>query len=121
MLALKEEAYPWAAVLSPYGNVYGGLVPAVGGSDPNPAGRDTLLDDGVSGRLTRHFACSQAHPTHALNERLCVDGRLRSARAGRTVTLDETMVVAALGAPSPGCMSLVSTAVKGPCLVLVIE
>jgi hypothetical protein len=48
---------------------------------------------------------------HALDERLYVGGRLRSARAGRTVTLDETMVVATLGAPSPGCVSLVSTAV----------
>jgi hypothetical protein len=37
MLALMEEAYPWAAVFSPYGNVLGGIVPAVGGSDPDPA------------------------------------------------------------------------------------
>jgi hypothetical protein len=51
MLALKEEAYPWAAVFSPYGNVHGGLVPAVGGFDPDPAGYGASPDDGVSGCL----------------------------------------------------------------------
>jgi hypothetical protein len=30
LLALKEEAYPWAAVFSPHGNVHYGPVPTIG-------------------------------------------------------------------------------------------
>jgi hypothetical protein len=38
MLVLMEEAYPWAAMFSPYGNVYSGIVPAARETDPDPTG-----------------------------------------------------------------------------------
>jgi hypothetical protein len=48
MLVLMEEAYPWAAVFSPYGNVHGGIVPTAGETNPDPAG-GAAPDDGMSG------------------------------------------------------------------------
>jgi hypothetical protein len=51
MLELMEEAYPWAAVFSPYRSVHGGIVPAAGGSVPDPDGCGVALDDGVLGCL----------------------------------------------------------------------
>jgi hypothetical protein len=51
MLVLMEEAYPWAAVFSPYGNAHGDIVPVVGGSDPDSAGYGAAPDSGASGCL----------------------------------------------------------------------
>jgi hypothetical protein len=48
MLVLMEEAYHWAAVFSPYGNVHGGIVPAAGETDPDPAG-GAAPDVGMTG------------------------------------------------------------------------
>jgi hypothetical protein len=48
MLVLTEEAYLWAAVFSPYRNVHGGVDPAVGETDLDPAG-GTTLDGGMTG------------------------------------------------------------------------
>jgi hypothetical protein len=49
MLVLMEEAYPWAAVFSPYGNAHGGIVPAARETDLDPARGGTALDDGMTG------------------------------------------------------------------------
>jgi hypothetical protein len=49
MLVLMEEAYPWEAMLSTYGNVHDGIVPAAGETDPDPGGSGATLDDGMSG------------------------------------------------------------------------
>jgi hypothetical protein len=48
MLVLMEEAYHWAAMFSPYGNVDGGIVLTAGEIDPNPAG-GAMPDDGMTG------------------------------------------------------------------------
>jgi hypothetical protein len=58
-----------------------------------------------------HLARSQTYPTHVLIERLYVCGRLRNARTEHTVILHEAMVVAALGTPSPSCVSPARTVV----------
>jgi hypothetical protein len=38
MLVLTEEEYYWATVFSPYGNVHGGIDPAVGEVAFDPTG-----------------------------------------------------------------------------------
>jgi hypothetical protein len=48
MLVLTEEAYHWAVMFSPYGNVRGGIDPAVGEVDLDPAGGATP-DGGMTG------------------------------------------------------------------------
>jgi hypothetical protein len=53
----------------------------------------------------RHLSRSQAHPTQVPTERLCVGVWLRGTGPGHIITLHEAMAVAALGTPSPGCMS----------------
>jgi hypothetical protein len=50
-LALTEEAYCWAAMFSPYGNVCGGIDPAVGKTNLDPA-RGAAPDSGMMGRPT---------------------------------------------------------------------
>jgi hypothetical protein len=57
------------------------------------------------GMPRRHLTLSQAHPTQVLSEEIRVGIRLRGTGSGNTVTPCEAMVVAALGTPSPGCMS----------------
>jgi hypothetical protein len=49
MLVLMEEAYPWAAVFSPYGNVHGDIACAARETDPDPAGGGTASDGGMEG------------------------------------------------------------------------
>jgi hypothetical protein len=49
MLVLMEEAYPWAAVFSPYRNVHGGIVPVAGETDPDLARGGAALDGGMAG------------------------------------------------------------------------
>jgi hypothetical protein len=49
MLVLMEEAYPRAAVFSPYGNVHGGIVPVARETDPESAGGGTTPDDRMTG------------------------------------------------------------------------
>jgi hypothetical protein len=51
MLVLTEEVYPWVTMISPYGNVDGGIVPAAGEVDPNPGGGGVAPDGGVMGCL----------------------------------------------------------------------
>jgi hypothetical protein len=48
MLVLMEEAYPWATVFSPYGNVHGGIVPAVEETNLDLTG-GSMLDGGMTG------------------------------------------------------------------------
>jgi hypothetical protein len=49
MLELMEEAYSWAAMFSPYGNVHGGIVPIARETDPDPTGGGAAPDNGVTG------------------------------------------------------------------------
>jgi hypothetical protein len=63
MLVLMEEAYPWVAVFSPYGSVHGGIVPAAGEIDPDPAKSDAAPDDGMLDALPA--SCLQPSSSYA--------------------------------------------------------
>jgi hypothetical protein len=52
MLVFMEEAYPWAAVVSSYGNALGCIVPTVGEIHPTLVRGGAVLDDGTTGCST---------------------------------------------------------------------